>query len=65
MRDGLLSTHVQPALIIYAEDLLSDYPDNASVALILADIYGAPKFKDSIAAHYVGAVAFKMGTSGT
>ncbi len=65
MGDGLLSTHVQPALIAYAKDLLSDYPDDAAIAPILADVYAAPEFKDSMVGHYIGGVAFKLGTSGT
>ena len=65
MGDGLLSTHVQPALIAYAEGLLSDYPDNAAIAPILSDVHGAPEFKDSMVGHYIGGIAFKLGTSGT
>ena len=65
MQKGLLATHVQPALWVYAKDLLSDYPDNAGAAPILADVYAVPEYKDSMVGHYVGAVAVKLGTSGT
>ena len=63
--DGLLSTHVQPALGIYATDLLGGYQDRAGLAPILADVYVTPQFKDSVVGHYVGGLAAKLGTSGT
>ena len=65
IENGILTTRIQPALRVYGAHLLEDYQDIMGLAPILSDIYGAPELQDSIVGHYVGGIAFKVGTAGT